>query len=278
VLRAGNISGQNAAIFTQNAPLFNTTAGLSGRLTVLYGAVSKGAQEPSSDGVSSLSIGNLSLPSRGGWRFCLGEQDCSPYIPQAIWGLYTLLPGEGSYSIIVDGPERGFLGPTQDNNTFEVSADGSFFDVAYFIWTGHPRTPPPSASPTEAFSESAVPISGPMVESALPPSGPIVESALPISGPMVESALPISGSMVESGVPPGSSPMVESALPISNPMVESALPASGPMVESRTHPQSVALEDSLPLSTVAFTLPANVYRIRRRVRIMYLFSTLFVSG
>jgi hypothetical protein len=175
LLRATTISGQTATIFTPNAGLFNTTSRLSGRLTVLYGAVSQRSQEPSFEGISPLSIGNLSLPSRGGWRFCVEGQGCSSYIQQEIRGLYTLVPGEGSYSIVAEGPERGFLGPTEDNNTFEVSSNGSFFNVAYFIQIQ--PTPAATASPSEAFAASAVlPVSGPIVESALPVSAPIVES------------------------------------------------------------------------------------------------------
>jgi hypothetical protein len=164
LLRAGTISGQNATIFTPNARLFDTTARLSGRLTVLYGSVSQDAQEASSEGISSLSIGNLSLPSGGGWRFCVEGQDCSSYIQEEIRGLYTLVAGEGSDSLVAEGRERGFLGPTEDNNTFEVSSNGSFFPVAYFIGPTPAATPTPS--PSEAFAASAaLPVSGPLAES-----------------------------------------------------------------------------------------------------------------
>jgi hypothetical protein len=64
--------------------------------------------------------------------------------------LYTLLPGAGSYSIVAEGPERGFLGPTRNNNTFDVSSNGSFVEVAYFIKI--PPTPPPTATSTRAFT------------------------------------------------------------------------------------------------------------------------------
>jgi hypothetical protein len=166
LLRARNIFGQNVTIFTPNARLFDTTSGLSGRLMVLYGTVSE--KEPSSEGIWSLSIGNLSLPSRGGWRFCVEGQDCSSYIEQEIWGLCTLVPGNGSYSIVAEGRERGFLGPTEDNNTFDVLSTGSFFEVAYFIKippTPTP-TPRPTASPSDAFATSAaLLVSAPIVAS-----------------------------------------------------------------------------------------------------------------
>jgi hypothetical protein len=66
--------------------------------------------------------------------------------------------------MVAEGPDRGFVGPSEDNNTFEVSSNGSFYEVAYFIKI--PPTPAPAASRSDAFAVSAaLPVSAPVAES-----------------------------------------------------------------------------------------------------------------
>jgi hypothetical protein len=151
--------------FTPNARLFETASSGQVRrlLTIVYGTVAKTTQEPSLAGIPALSTGNFTLPLAGGstgWRFCVTGQDCSGYIYEDIRGLFASVDRGGTYSIVVDGPLRGFLVPSEDSDTFAVSSDGSFFPVGYFVATT-PRptfTPRPTLTmaltPTDTFAES----------------------------------------------------------------------------------------------------------------------------
>jgi hypothetical protein len=160
-----NVLVSNASIFTPNAGLFGTAPSVSGLLMILYGSATTAAQEPSLTGTSYLSIGNLSLPLEGVWRFLVSGRDWSPYFFGGVRGLFVLAADEGSYWIVAERPSRGLLGPSENSSAFPVSSNGSFFPVAYFIGP----TPPPT--PSRAFVESAAPaISGPVAESFRPDS------------------------------------------------------------------------------------------------------------
>jgi hypothetical protein len=144
-LRAPNISVSNAWIFAPNPGLFQAAPTVSGALTLFYGNAANAAQESKLAGVPHLSIGSLSLPVEGGWRFCISGQDCSPYFSEVIRGVFALVPSPGSYSVVAEGPLKGLLGPSEGSNSFGVSASGSFYSVAYFIG--------PTPTPSEAFVE-----------------------------------------------------------------------------------------------------------------------------
>jgi hypothetical protein len=170
LLRVPRILVLNASIFTPNARLFETTPDLSGLSTILYGTAVTETQEPSLAGVPSVSIGNLSLPFGSGWRFCLSGQDCSGYVFGEIRGLLTLVPGAGSYSIVAEGPSRGFLCLPEGSMTFPVSLSASFFPTAYFTFI--PATPSPTSGPTPTPSPASVEPDRP--ESATLPTGAII--------------------------------------------------------------------------------------------------------
>jgi hypothetical protein len=181
-LRAANLLVANASIFifTPTAGLFESTPTLSGSvaLTIFYGTATNVLQEPWLTGIPFLSIGNFSLPQDGEWHFCVPERRCSPSAVGDVQGLLTSVPGEGSYSIVAEGPSRGFLGPTEDDNVFPVSPNGSFFPAAYFTAIASTPRPTPAASPTDAFVESALAISSPIGESPRPNDSPThLESA-----------------------------------------------------------------------------------------------------
>jgi hypothetical protein len=162
LLRVPNVLVSNASIFTPNARLFETSPSVSGHLMILYGTATEDAQEPSLTGTSYLSIGNLSLPLEGGWRFLVSGRDWSPYF-FGVRGLFVLVAGEGSYWIVAEGPSRGFLGPTEDSSAFPILSNGSFFPAAYFTFI--------PATPTNVFVESAaLALSGHLTESFRPDS------------------------------------------------------------------------------------------------------------
>jgi hypothetical protein len=162
LLRVPNVLVSNASIFTPNARLFGTAPSVSGHLMILYGTATDEAQEPLLTG-SHLSIGSLILPLEGRWRFLVSGRDWSPSFFGGVHGLFVLVPGEGSYWIVAEGPSRGFLSPTEDSRAFTVSSNGSFFPVAHFIG--------PTPTPSNAFVESAAPtISRRVAESFRPDS------------------------------------------------------------------------------------------------------------
>jgi hypothetical protein len=205
-LRAGTVVISNAWIFTQNSRLFETTPALSGRgLVIVYGTAATHALE-SFGGIPYLSIGTLSLPSAGGWGFCVSGGVCSPseFRERDICGLFVLVADEGSYSIFVEGPSRGSLGRTEFDNRFPVSANGSFFPVAYFI------QPSPTPSSSKAFVESALlSISmAPTSSGAFGQSGLLPNSMTPISSEAFEKSAFLSISMT----PPSSEAFGQSAL------------------------------------------------------------------
>jgi hypothetical protein len=156
-LRASSIFVWNASVFffTQNTQLFQTTPDLSGRvrLTILYGSAASAPQEPSLVAFPYLSIGNISLPFQDGWRFCTSEGLCSEYASQTIRGLFALVPGAGNHSIIAEGAVSGFLGPSEEEDSFDVESAGSFFSRGYFNLITQP-TQTLSASVTETASSS----------------------------------------------------------------------------------------------------------------------------
>jgi hypothetical protein len=168
LLRVPNVSVSGASIFTSNAKVFGTTPTLSGwGLSIFYATGATTARETSLSGFPSVAIGNLSLAYEGGWRFCLSGRDCSAYEFRHFEGLFILVPDAGSYSIVAEGPSRGFLGPSEGSNAFPVP-NASFFPVAYFTFIPA-STPPPTPTPTGAFIASApLPISSPIAKSFWP--------------------------------------------------------------------------------------------------------------
>jgi hypothetical protein len=135
-MRASQVSVWDAALFffTPSDRLFDTTPTLFGKvyMTIFYETTRTEVQEPSLTGVPYLSIGNISLPADGSWRFCVSGANCSQSIARDVRSLFALVPNEESYSILAEGAERGFLGPSQDANTFVVPSIGSFVPTAYF--------------------------------------------------------------------------------------------------------------------------------------------------
>jgi hypothetical protein len=86
----------SASIFTPNARLHETIPDLSdGSLAIFYGTAGTAANE-FFDGIPYLSIGTFSLPSAGGWSFCISGEVCSPseFRERDICGLFTLVAGE----------------------------------------------------------------------------------------------------------------------------------------------------------------------------------------
>jgi hypothetical protein len=154
-LRASQVFISNASIlaFTHGDSLFELTPVLAGTvlLAILYATESTEPQESWLAGFSFLSIGNLSLPEEDeGWRFCISAGVCSEAEFRDIHGLFTLVPGEGQYTIIADGGVRGFLGPADADAVFRVSGSGSFFSHAYLNVIA--RTLPLTATPTSYFT------------------------------------------------------------------------------------------------------------------------------
>jgi hypothetical protein len=179
LLRVPHISVSNAWVFTPNARVFQTKPDVSGFLTVFYGTAATAAQEPSLTATPYLSIGNISPPLDSGSRFCVTGQDCSRYmyVSRPIRGLFTLVPGAGSYSIVVEGTLGGLIAPTPGAGPFPVSSNGSFFSVASFVVPT--RTPTPTRSLTHSPTPTRSPTSTPSVA--------FTESALLISGPILDS-------------------------------------------------------------------------------------------
>jgi hypothetical protein len=136
-LRASQVSVSDAALFffTQADRLFEAAPTLSGTvsLTIFYETTRTEVQEPLLTGIPYLSIGNISLPGEGSWRFCGGRGNCSESLLYDVRSLFALVPDEESYSIFAEGgSQSGFLGPSQESNVFAVGSSGSFVPVAYF--------------------------------------------------------------------------------------------------------------------------------------------------
>jgi hypothetical protein len=162
-LRASKISIADASVVlvTHGSSLLEATPDLSGTvfLTILYGTARSGAHEERLTGSPYLSIGDMTLPGQNaGWRFCISVGVCTPSIVQEIHGLFTLVPGDGLYSIVAEGPERGFLGPSEGATGFQVETGGSAFPQAYLTLitptVSHSAisTESPSATATESRS------------------------------------------------------------------------------------------------------------------------------
>jgi hypothetical protein len=170
-LGASSVLIENASvlIFTPGSRLFSVTPYFSGSasLTVLYGTGTGERQEMSLSGLPGLYIGNISLPVDYGWNFCVlgleAEGVCFQDVyPRVIRGLFTSVPGEGSYSIVADGPVSGLLVPSADERVFQVSSTGSFFPQAYFIIPSSrtrsqsaAQTPLPSPTSSLCFTRAA---------------------------------------------------------------------------------------------------------------------------
>jgi hypothetical protein len=174
----------NASIlfFIEGGRLFTVPPDLSGAvsLTILYGTATVQDQEPSLAEFPFLSIGNFNLPVSESWGFCISGLACSEPLFRGISGLFTLLPDAGLYQIIAEGAVRGFLGPSREENTFQVLSNGSFFSEAYFndipatpsrtlssAWTPKrtsPSTPAPTFTLAPASTELATPFGPERVE------------------------------------------------------------------------------------------------------------------
>jgi hypothetical protein len=260
LLRAATISVSNASIvaFTRAPVLFETAPTLSGAfaLAVFYGTAANASQEGWVGEVPYLSIGNLSLPLEGDWRFRVSEedQDWSPYSFGSVRGLFIKLAGEGSYSIDAEGPRRGLLGPTEGNNTFEVPSNGHFFRVGYFIGpTPAPTpTPTPLATPSDAFVESILPISGPMTESQL------AETATNAGSERFNASANLDESqLAETATHAGSDRFNASANPVATPNFNQSCALTATInfagrtavfVESSRFPTGTAIANTSPLS------------------------------
>jgi hypothetical protein len=133
------ISNASVLVFTQGDRVFEASPDLFGMdfLMILYGTASFELNEPSVVGRPSLCIGDMTLPVREcTWRFCVSGVVCSATVVGAIRGLFALLPGGGAYSVQADGAVSGFLGPSEDETTFHVFPEGTFFPHGYFHLTG----------------------------------------------------------------------------------------------------------------------------------------------
>jgi hypothetical protein len=158
-LRGSKIVVSNASvyIFAPSAGLFAIIPELSGTvfLTILYPNTATTAQEPSFAGSPSLSIGDITLPASDSWRFCLSGANCSQSVFRAVRSIFTVVPESGRYSIIAEGAERGFLGPSDEDNGFEISSTSSFVTKAGFESILPTLTPPTTAWPTFLDSPSS---------------------------------------------------------------------------------------------------------------------------
>jgi hypothetical protein len=135
--------------------LFDRAPKLLGRLlglAVFYGTAADSREEAwlGDSAIPYLSIGSVIPPVQGGWRFLVSGHDWSPYFFETVHGLFILLPTSGSYLIDLEGRSQGWLGPTRNNNTFEVSSDGSFFPIAYFTFIS------PEPQPLRTLSVGAI--------------------------------------------------------------------------------------------------------------------------
>jgi hypothetical protein len=118
-------------------------------LTILYTAIATGSQESSLTGFPFLSIGNISLPAGDEWRLCVSGSVCSESMSRRIGGLFSLVAGPGSYSIVAEGSKRGFLGPSEGEISFEVSASTFFFPHGYFTFIAATESRPATSRFTQ---------------------------------------------------------------------------------------------------------------------------------
>jgi hypothetical protein len=151
-LRASRISIWNASVLfvTQGDRLFEITPNVSGAalLAILYGNRTAEPHEPLLTDFPFLSIGNINFPVEDSWRFCFSRGICSDGVFRNIHSLFTFVPDEGLYSILVEGAVRGFLGPAQGEATFRVPRNGSFVPQAYFNFINATSTPRPTPTST----------------------------------------------------------------------------------------------------------------------------------
>jgi hypothetical protein len=130
------ISVENASIWysTPSGHLFDATPDILGNLFLFTGTAVSGPMEPALSRVSSLTIGDLALPGQGGWQFCVSDVGCSETIFGEVRSLFVTVPGDGNYSITGQRleEERGFIGPTNDSISFEVTSSSSFFPNGIF--------------------------------------------------------------------------------------------------------------------------------------------------
>jgi hypothetical protein len=196
-LRALSVSVRDASVFvfTPGNKLFEATPVLSGRvfMMILYGTPKGEAQESALVGFPSVAIGNLSLPDDGVWRFCLSGAVCSQPTYQTTRGLFILVSDEGPYSIVAEGTSRGFLVPSENENTFMASSNGSFASTAYLVLI--PATPPASAStspsPSLTSSPNPTPTAGPSSTPPLSASPVSTQTWPPIEEPEPEEWKPV---------------------------------------------------------------------------------------
>jgi hypothetical protein len=67
-----------------------------------------------------------------------------------IRGLFTLVPGQGSYSIVAEGAARGLLSTAEEETVFAVPSTGSFIPKAGFTVLA----PTPAPSPINTIPPS----------------------------------------------------------------------------------------------------------------------------
>jgi hypothetical protein len=159
-LRASQISISDGSVlvFTPGSKVFEIAPDMSGDvfLTILYGTAATTSHEPLLASFPSLSIGHINFPiDDGEWKFCVEGGVCSPSLARGVVGLFALVPGAGSRSIIAEGPARGFLSPAEGATAFDVVLPRSFFTEAYFTFIG--GTPEPTSTPAGTSTPARTP-------------------------------------------------------------------------------------------------------------------------